>query len=143
MNFYIVKFLGITGFSFVSDLIDAVSRCRAGGAHIINMSLGGSAASKVEKEAMADAFEAGILIVAAAGNDGSSKYSFPASYPSVVSIAAIASDKVVAVFSSFNNEVELTAPGVGVLSTLSSQSKSSNCWWKRCRSNHRLGYCRR
>ena len=59
-----------------------------------------------------------MLSIAAAGNDGTSAYSYPASYPSVVSVAAIDSNKQVADFSQYNDQVELAAPGVGVLSTL-------------------------
>lgn len=56
--------------------------------------------------------------MAAAGNDGTSAYSYPASYDSVISVAAIDSNKAVADFSQYNSQVELAAPGVGVLSTL-------------------------
>jgi serine protease len=56
--------------------------------------------------------------VAAAGNDGNNRKSYPASYDSVISVAAIDSNKAVAAFSQKNNAVELAAPGVAVLSTL-------------------------
>jgi serine protease len=54
----------------------------------------------------------------AAANDGSSKYYYPASYQSVVSVAAIDSSKKVASFSQKNDRVDLAAPGVNVYSTL-------------------------
>jgi serine protease len=60
----------------------------------------------------------GILSIAAAGNEGTNAHSYPASYDSVVSVAAIDSNKVVADFSQYTNQVELAAPGVGVLSTV-------------------------
>ena len=59
-----------------------------------------------------------MLSVAAAGNGGNTSYSYPASYSSVVSVAAVDSNKVVADFSQKNNQVELAAPGVSVLSTV-------------------------
>ncbi len=71
-----------------------------------------------EKTAFQNAYDAGVLSVAAAGNNGDSSYSYPASYSSVVSVAAIDSSKQVADFSQYNDQVELAAPGVGVLSTL-------------------------
>ena len=62
----------------------------------------------------------GVLIVAAAGNSGTVNNirSFPASYPAVVSVAAIDENDNRASFSQVNNQVEIAAPGVGVRSSL-------------------------
>ncbi|MRR31553.1 hypothetical protein EG834_14780, partial [bacterium] len=98
--------------------VDAANRCAAAGANIISMSLGGSKASTTEKNAFASLYSQGILSIAAAGNDGSTIYNYPASYPTVVSVAAIDSDMLVADFSNQNDQVDLAAPGVAVLSTL-------------------------
>ncbi|HSM26302.1 MAG TPA: S8 family serine peptidase, partial [Anaerolineaceae bacterium] len=51
-------------------------------------------------------------------NDGISTYHYPASYDSVISVAALDQDYQIADFSQFNDQVELAAPGVGVLSTV-------------------------
>ena len=119
VNLYIVKFFNDAGeATFASDLVDALSRCRNAGANVVSMSLGGSRSVRSEKTAFQNAYDAGVLSIAAAGNDGTSAYSYPASYPSVVSVAAIDSNKQVADFSQYNDQVELAAPGVGVLSTL-------------------------
>ena len=59
-----------------------------------------------------------ILLIAAAGNNGTSQVSYPAGFAEVVSVAAIDSNKDWATFSQFNADVELAAPGVGVLSTV-------------------------
>ena len=59
-----------------------------------------------------------MLSVAAAGNGGNRLTSYPAGYESVVSVAAIDSNKVIAPFSQSNRDVELAAPGVAVLSTV-------------------------
>jgi serine protease len=82
------------------------------------MSLGGSFKSRTEDRAFAQAYGRGVLSIAAAGNDGNTRLSYPASYSSVVSVAAIDESKTVAAFSQQNSEVELAAPGVGVLSTV-------------------------
>jgi subtilisin family serine protease len=63
-----------------------------------------------------------VLSIAAAGNHGvpttpTDAYLYPASYDSVVSVAAIDSNKALATFSAKNDQVELAAPGVAVLST--------------------------
>jgi subtilisin family serine protease len=82
------------------------------------MSLGGSFKSRTEDRAFAAAAERGVLSIAAAGNDGNTRKSYPASYNSVVSVAAIDSTKTVAGFSQQNDQVELAAPGVAVLSSV-------------------------
>ncbi len=119
VNLYIVKFFGDDGLAtYASNLVDALNRCRTAGANVVSMSLGGSRSVRTEKTAFANAEAAGVLSIAAAGNEGTSALSYPASYTSVVSVAAIDSNKVVANFSQYNSEVELAAPGVAVLSTL-------------------------
>jgi serine protease len=119
VSLYIVRVFGDDGaWAYSSTLVDALSRCRSAQAKVVSMSLGGSRASTTERTAFANAYAAGVLSVAAAGNAGTSAYSYPASYDSVISVAAIDSNKVVASFSQYNSQVELAAPGVGVLSTL-------------------------
>ncbi|MHB8798149.1 MAG: S8 family serine peptidase [Thermoanaerobaculia bacterium] len=107
--------------SYSSSLVAALNRCRsnaaAGQRLVVSMSLGGSTSSTTESNAFADAYSAGVLSIAAAGNDGSTRKSYPASYPSVVSVAAVDSTGLVADFSQKNDAVELAAPGVGILST--------------------------
>jgi serine protease len=107
-----------------SDLVVAANRCKAAGANVINMSLGGGGFSLAESTAFADLFtNDNILSIAAAGNDGDTpegtELSYPASYGSVVSVAALDSNKTVASFSQRNNQVDIAAPGVAVLSTIS------------------------
>ena len=63
-------------------------------------------------------YDDGVLLVAAAGNDGSTNYLYPASYPSVISVAAVNSNKGLASFSQRNDQVDLAAPGVSVRSTV-------------------------
>jgi subtilisin family serine protease len=101
-----------------SDLTAAIYLCADNGANIISMSLGGSSKSLNEERAFDELYASGILSIAAAGNGGNDKYHYPASYPSVVSVAAIDINYAVADFSQFNDQVELAAPGVDVLSTV-------------------------
>lgn len=119
VSLYIVKFFNDDGnATYASNLVDALSRCRTAGANVVSMSLGGSRSVSTEKTAFLNAYNAGVLSVAAAGNAGTSALSYPASYDSVMSVAAIDSNKVVADFSQYNSQVEIAAPGVAVLSTL-------------------------
>lgn len=100
-----------------SDLIQAIQSCQSAGSHVVNMSLGGSQGSVTEQNAMRNFYQQGMLLVAAAGNSGNSGFSYPASYDAVVSVAAVNSSGNRANFSQFNSQVELSAPGVNVLST--------------------------
>lgn len=116
---YMVRVFGDDGaWAYSSTLIDAANRCASAGANIISMSLGGSRSSATERRGFDSLYAQGILSIAAAGNEGTTAYSYPASYTSVVSVAAIDESKLVADFSQKNDQVELAAPGVGVLSTV-------------------------
>lgn len=106
------------GWSYASTLVSALSECESAGANVISMSLGGTFKSRTEERAFSDAWNRGRLSVAAAGNDGNTRYSYPASYSSVVSVGAVDSSLALASFSQRNDQVELAAPGVGVLSTV-------------------------
>jgi subtilisin family serine protease len=122
VNFFIVKIFDNTGAwvskAHASDLIAGIYQCQDGGADIISMSLSGTSQSGKERMAFDDLYNQGILHVAAASNEGIEEYHYPASYDSVISVAAINSDLGYADFSQFNDQVELAAPGVSVLSTL-------------------------
>ncbi|MDO9085026.1 MAG: S8 family serine peptidase [Anaerolineaceae bacterium] len=121
-SLYIVKIFGDDGLwvskAHASDLIEAAYLCADNGANIISMSLSGTNKSGKEEKAFNDIYASGILSVAAASNDGVADYHYPASYDSVISVGALDTNKVIADFSNFNDQVELAAPGVGVLSTV-------------------------
>jgi type VII secretion-associated serine protease mycosin len=94
------------------------------GADVINMSLGKSFPTKQERQAVAYAVSRGVVVVAAAGNEGASRtarrrgyapYSYPASFPGVVSVAAVTADHRHAGFSNRNSAVVVSAPGVRVI----------------------------
>ncbi|HEV8232260.1 MAG TPA: S8 family serine peptidase [Thermoanaerobaculia bacterium] len=119
VNLHIVKVFGDDcAWAYSSDLIHALQECRANGANVVSMSLGGDEKSVLEESAFNSAWNAGLISVGAAGNDGDTAYAYPGSYDSVVSVAAVNSSKAVASFSQKNDQVDLAAPGVGVLSTV-------------------------
>lgn len=118
-SLYFVKVFGDDcSWTYSSDLVDAANRCEAAGANVISMSLGGSSKSRAEDVAFQRLYDNGILSIAAAGNDGNTRNSYPASYSSVMSVAAVDENNVVASFSQQNSAVEIAAPGVSVLSTV-------------------------
>ena len=89
---------------------------------IINLSLGAPRPSTAERESIGRALDAGIIIVAAAGNESTSRLVapviYPAAYPGVVAVGAIDSAETIAVFSNQGPELDVVAPGVGILSTI-------------------------
>lgn len=118
LNVHIIKVFDADGWAYSSSLVAALDACEAAGADIVSMSLGGSFKSRTEGRAFNAAAERGVLSIAAAGNDGNTRKSYPASYDSVVSVAAVDAAKALASFSQQNDQVELAAPGVAVLSSV-------------------------
>lgn len=118
LKLHIIKVFDAAGFSYSSTLANAAKHCQAAGANVISMSLGGSLLNPLEQKTFANLYTAGILSIAAAGNAGNKTISYPAGYSSVVSVAAVDSNKAWASFSQFNKDVELAGPGVAVLSTV-------------------------
>jgi serine protease len=123
VNLHIIKVFGndttsSCSWTYSSNLIAAANACQSAGANVISMSLGGSFSSTTERNAFQGYYDNGILSVAAAGNSGNTQFSYPASYASVISVAAVDSAKVAASFSQRNSQVELAAPGVAVRSTV-------------------------
>jgi len=80
-------------------------------ADIINMSLGGTGFSEFEAEEYRKIRDAGVIIVASAGNDSSTSLRFPAGYESVLSVGATNGDGTRAAFSNTDNDLDLAAPG--------------------------------
>lgn len=85
---------------------------------VISMSLGGPFATKAERMAIQAAEANGVTVVAATGNDGKGKVSFPAAFPTVLAVGASDSKPAKADFSNWGPELDIMAPGVGVLSSV-------------------------
>jgi len=119
-----LKFMGSDGSGTTSDAIDCINYAIQKGAHIINASWGDYAYSQTLRNAIASAKNAGILFVAAAGNeeyDNDLTPLYPASYDleNIISVAATDQNDLLASFSNYGrNSVHVGAPGVGILSTL-------------------------
>jgi len=99
-------------------------------ADIINLSLGSSQATSVEQNAIAAARNAGVIIVAAAGNENVSTPFYPAAYEGVIGVSATNPQATKASYSNFGTYVDIAAPGgemqqgvnFGVLSTVADDS---------------------
>lgn len=94
-------------------------------ADIINLSLGSSQATNAERDAVAAAIAAGVIIVAAAGNENVSTPFYPAAYEGVIGVSASTIMGEKAYYSNFGNYIDIAAPGgdltagqnLGILST--------------------------
>lgn len=101
-----------TVFDEIAGIVKAVEM----NADIINMSLGGAGYVELEKEACDLAYENGVMVIAAAGNDSSSGLNYPAGFSSTVSVAALDANNARADFSNYGSSVNYCAPGVGIAS---------------------------
>ena len=98
-------------FTTASALVEAVNR----GAKVVNICLGGRGDCFVLREAVQYAVERGVVIVAAAGNDGIEGVAYPARYDGVVAVGAVDATGRHLFFSNRGPEIDLVAPGLGVL----------------------------
>ncbi|MBT2693709.1 S8 family serine peptidase [Bacillus sp. ISL-55] len=116
------KIIGIDVFNgtpFTSDysIAEGILHAIDSGAEIINMSLGSPMSSTILEEAVNLAVEAGITVVAAAGNSGVNEKSYPASYRGVISVGATDKKEKITEFSTYGPSVDLVAPGDRIYST--------------------------
>lgn len=119
-----LRFLhGADGTGSVSDAVTCIDYAIRNGAKIINASYGSAAYSQAEYDAISAARNAGIIFVAAAGNDSLDTdhgNDFPAAYPldNIVTVAATDRDDTLAGYSNHGSgSVDLAAPGTDILST--------------------------
>jgi len=95
----------------------AIARAVADGANIINMSLGETQYSQSLNDAVQAAWNAGLVIVAGAGNDGTMVPFYPAAFDNVISVAAFDEDHRRPSFSNYGSWVDISAPGNAIMST--------------------------
>jgi thermitase len=115
----VCKALGADGSGDTSDVAACIAWAHSQGAKVISLSLGGPPTNTLRaavKAAWAGGRREGAVVVAAAGNDGTSAVDYPAGYPEAISVAAVDDSGSHAWFSNANDDVELAAPGVDVLS---------------------------
>ncbi len=119
VELYSLRVFTNMGTATLSNVIDAVQWAIDHKLHILNMSFGTTQYSEAFREVLECAYDAGILLVAAAGNAGPSvdNVEYPARYDMVVAVSAIDEDNGIADFSSQGPAIEVAAPGVDILST--------------------------
>jgi subtilisin len=114
---YAAKVLDDDGAGDVESVIKGIDYGIRQDVDIISMSLGTTKDPGEElRDACKRAREAGIIIIAASGNE-SSTVGYPAAYPEVLAVGAIDQALESAEFSNFGPELDISAPGVDILST--------------------------
>jgi thermitase len=112
-----VKVLSSTGSGTTANIIKGVDFARLNGAHVISMSLGGGSYTQAFQDAINNAWNAGIVVVAAAGNNGNTVVQYPANYANVISVASTTSTDAKSSFSTYGTWVDVAAPGSSIYST--------------------------
>lgn len=113
-----VKILTAAGDGSAADAVPAIYYAVANGADIISGSWGGADVSSALRDAVAYAYDQGVIIVAAAGNAGSDTPFYPAAYPEVISVAATESNDRRWYLSDYGDWVDIAAPGREIVSLL-------------------------
>ncbi len=121
-SLYAVKVLDSSGSGTYSGIIKGIEWAVSNNMDVISMSLGGSRGSTSLQQAVDNAYNSGVLVVAAAGNDGAkgkrNTIGYPAKYASAMAVGAVDNSNNRASFSSVGDELEIMAPGVNVLSSV-------------------------
>jgi thermitase len=113
-----VKVLGDDGSGTYSSMISGLTWAADHGAKVINLSLGGSYGSRALEDAVNYAWNKGVVVVAAAGNDGMPFRLYPAAYTRAIAVAATDSKDHRASFSNWSSSwVDIAAPGLSIYST--------------------------
>ncbi|WP_418284691.1 S8 family serine peptidase [Halorubrum sp. DTA46] len=114
-----VKVFDADAYATVSGLSEGIKWVADQGYDVGSMSLGAASSYATLRDACRYAADRGVLLVAAAGNDGCSDcVNYPAAYDSVVAVSATTSSDSLASYSSYGPEIELAAPGSYVYSTV-------------------------
>lgn len=106
-----LKVLSARGSGSMAGIAQAIRFAADHGAQVINMSLGGPMPVGAIGSAVKYARDKGVTVIAAAGNDGRGKVSYPARYPGVVAVAATQFDGSTTFYSNWGPQIDIAAPG--------------------------------
>jgi serine protease len=107
-----LKVLDYSGGGTDLTVAEGIHYAEDNGADIISLSLGGSSFSATLLEAVRNASESGVVVVAASGNDGAGSVGYPAAYDDyVIAVGATRYDETLAYYSNYGASLDLVAPG--------------------------------
>src|SRR6267143_5861810 len=132
VDLYALKVLSDQGSGTSANILAAIDWCVQNHINIASMSLGGGLGitaptgqaarvpiySPTEELAYRNAYNAGLLIIVAAGSDGEPIVMYPAAYQANMAVGAVDQSLTLASFSNYGADLEIVAPGVNVLSTV-------------------------
>ncbi|MGC5326659.1 S8 family peptidase [Brevibacillus sp. SYSU BS000544] len=116
VELYDIRAFGSDGTANISDIVQGINWAIENKMDVINMSFGTTEDNFALRNAIRQASDAGIILVASAGNNGGS-LEFPAAYRGVISVGASDKDGKLAEFSSRGRGLDTVAPGVKIKST--------------------------
>ncbi len=130
-----VKVLDDSGYGTMSTCIQGLLYAASKGAQVVNCSWGSETYSKALHEAIQSLYEAGVVVIAAAGNESSDVMDFcPAHFPEVITVAALdlpiepysQETQGLASYSNIGARVDIAAPGSQILSLHASNAPQSD-----------------
>ncbi|WP_220719909.1 S8 family serine peptidase [Agarivorans litoreus] len=124
---------------YAAGLSNISNRLPSQTADVINMSLGGSGYDRAFDSVTQQAIASGVIVVAAAGNESTSQFSYPAAFANVIGVSAVDAAKDLTSYSNYGSYIDVAAPGGdgsadlngdgygdGVYSTYVAENGSSN-----------------
>ncbi|MCM3602179.1 S8 family serine peptidase [Robertmurraya korlensis] len=118
VNLFAVKVLDKAGSGNLQDILEGLDWSITNGMDIVNLSIGTSEYSKLFEQMINKAYNSGIIIVAASGNDGlQNSVNYPAKFTNTIGVSSVNQSLNISNFSSTGNEVEFSAPGENIIST--------------------------
>lgn len=109
-----IRVLDASGSGSYSAIANGITYAADHGAKIINLSLGGTTSSTTLQNAVNYAWSKGCVIVAAAGNSGSSSPEYPAACTNVIAVSATDSNDARPSWSNYGSYVDISAPGTNI-----------------------------
>lgn len=109
-----IKIADAAGIIDVATEVLGIERAVQSGAHVINLSIAGPGYSQAERDAIRDAVDNGVVVVAAAGNVGAGT-EYPAAYDECMAVAATDMDDLRTGWSNYGPEIDVAAPGEGIV----------------------------
>jgi serine protease len=111
VKIYVQRVCGTAG-CYTSSIINAIrAAADQPGMVAMNLSLGGTTESQGEKSAISYATGKGVLVIAAAGNSGTSKVGCPACDANAISVSATTWQDALAAYSQYGSGLDISAPG--------------------------------
>lgn len=114
------------GWATYSAMASAIIYAADRGVRIINISFGGTSSSSTLQNAVNYAWNKGAIVFASAGNSSTDTLTYPAACSNAIAVSATTSSDTLATFSNYGNWIDISAPGVSILST---NNGGGYGWW--------------